>query len=134
MLQSFRKFGLSGLIPVVVWLFTQLFMTGVFLPTNAEAGIDSANAVLSGKVLICSPSGLKYVSLSEDGSIVEEKNDDPEFCPWYRHFADTPPLLLPSSWLISTGQADNEGAWTTVQTEGRYPLQNTRFQSRAPPL
>ncbi|MGO1120478.1 DUF2946 family protein [Rhodovibrionaceae bacterium A322] len=127
---------LFGLLPAVVWLLTQLMMTGVLLsaPSQAAASADPGSP-FSDSIVICTPNGLKYVTLGPDGTPVEVQDKDLGYCPWCRSFA-APVALAPAflDWAYSPLQR-GPLRWSLSETAPLLDLARAGpFHSRAPPL
>ena len=134
MFEKLRKYKAVSLAPVVVWLATQLLMTGFFWPISASAGVDQNDSVLSDRIVICTPAGLKSVALNEDGSLPDDLPGEEEECPWCLFFGNNSALAGPSvelqiSLSSSVETRCNPGAVTQKEQSAR-----SAFHSRAPPL
>lgn len=65
MFSRLRQFKRLSMVPVVLWLLLQFFMTGVLLPFQASASIGSDT---SEYFTICTSDGFKYATWNDDGS------------------------------------------------------------------
>jgi hypothetical protein len=73
MLKLLRQYKRLSLIPVMFWLMLKFFMTGVFLPLQAFANVDSDGPEY---FTVCTFDGLQYATWNDDGSFSYVSQDD----------------------------------------------------------
>lgn len=134
MFQSLRKFADLSLIPVVVWLFVQLAMTGVFSPANASTTDTLFETKFSNTIIICTDSGLKRITLNADGSLPQDAPDEENYCPWCMHFGKLPPLNTPTAWQMVPSALACDIIWVSNSDRCTGQNDSVHFHSRAPPL
>ncbi len=122
---------LLAFIPVAVWLFTQMVMTGGWSPGTAAIGA----AEYAGRpVVICTGEGLVTIYLDENGDPVEEDGvpvADP--CTWCMSFS-TPPTLVASGGVVPFAACAAGPAHFAPGRESlRAQAPPTRTRIRAPP-
>ena len=134
MFERLRKFGNLGYIPLVVWLFVQLSMTGLFSPASASAADAALEADFSNTIVICTSTGLKRITLEDDGSLPADAPDVSSFCPWCMHFGALPSMAPKQDWqpvsLVSTGGV----SWFAPDESCISNTPRSHFHRRAPPL
>ena len=134
MFNFLRKFNNLGLAPVVIWLFVQLAMTGMFLPANASTRDAQAQAGFSNTIVICTGIGLKSITLTADGSLPQDAPDKENYCPWCMQFGNLSPLNVPVTWQALEQELAGGVAWDLGNDKCTGQNANIHFQSRAPPL
>ncbi len=89
---------LFSFVPVVIWLFTQLVMTGGW-----SVGVSAiGSAEYAGQaIVICTGDGLVTIYLDEDGNPVEDEDGKTleTFCDWCVSFSVAPTLTAVAELL-----------------------------------
>ena len=123
-----RKLKFARALPAFAWLIMQMLMTGVFLPSSADAKIPG----LDSTVAICTPTGLKVISLADDPA--EPGETTWQECDWCQAFGNTAPLVR--SDTVSKVAFDFEKY--SFQPAGKHTAADRFFGNiraiRAPPL
>ena len=88
MQKIFQKLRPLGILPAFAWLIVQMLMTGVFLPSNADAEVTGFEP----STIICTPNGLQVLSLVEIPTEPAETSE--HICDWCQTFGNTAPLSL----------------------------------------
>ena len=124
-----------SILPALLWLLVQLSMTGLFAPASSYA--ETSNPLFSGTLIICTPTGIKYVSAAEfydeSGGTDQQPSNTAENCEWCMSFGNMPPLaaiqasvnhpIVPLAGLIG---------WPPFQAHF-LETQVTPFYGRGPP-
>lgn len=138
MLGGLRKIKNLSFVPAFLWLFTQLVMSGILLPSAASA--DGSDSLFSGKILICTPAGLKYVSAASLNLEAGEGSSPPGGtsgnsldCEWCLHFGNLGPLATPQYGLKLPPVTVVGKPFQAVSDITPRHTENWLFQGRAPP-
>ena len=137
-MKRLRKFSDFSILPVIVWLTLQIFLsTQTTQASPALAGVsgDGKNAATEYvEVVICTQYGFKTIKITADGAVPEEKKETSSDCRLCQSFctpaidlfrsADASPVIFSSIALLS---------FQTIQVHLQTP-ELSPFRSRAPPL
>jgi len=124
---------LFSFVPVVVWLFTQLVMTGGW---SAGASAIGSPEYAGQSVVICTGDGLVTIYLDENGNPVEDENGKTLAtpCEWCVGFS-APPTLTAATDLLDFDPREAGHLQFALVSNTRSPqaaLTNARI--RAPPI
>ncbi len=128
-----RPTRLFSIVPIVIWLFTQLVMTGGW-----SAGVSAiGSAEYAGQsIVICTGDGLATIYLDENGNPI--KGEDGKTlatpCDWCVGFS-APPTLTAATDLLDFSPCDaghSQFAWVSDERSPQAVITNARI--RAPPV
>ncbi len=122
------------LVPVLFWLITQLLMTGIITPVSASTTNNNLQNSQTAQIIICTPTGLKAVSLALDGSANDTPPETDVPCKWCVGFAKT---ILPASTLTDNLHGLQEVSplkWHINSDAAIIRDLERSFHIRAPPL
>ena len=134
MFKLLSKYSDLRLIPVLFWLVAQLLMTGIITPASAFVVNNSLQNSQASQVIICTPTGLKSISLVLDGSKTDTPAETDVPCKWCVGFAKT---VLPISPLVHTrhqSQVSSRLKWHISSDTVTILDLDHFFHIRAPPF
>ncbi|MFD2205549.1 hypothetical protein [Kiloniella antarctica] len=121
-------------MPVLFWLIAQLLMTGIVTPVSAlniDSQVQSSQIT---QVIICTPTGLKLVNLTQDSSPNDPSSETDVPCKWCVGFAKT---VLPTSPQINSlyrQQVASPLKWYISSDTATIPDLQRFSHIRAPPF
>jgi len=126
-----RATRLFSIVPVVIWLFTQLVMTGGWsVGASAIGSVEYAGQ----SIVICTGDGLVTIYLDENGNPVEDGSQEATPCSWCVGFS-APPTLTAATELLDLTPCDAGYLQFARVKDGRHAqaaITNARI--RAPPV
>ena len=126
-----RHLGPLSLLPVMAWLVLQLTMSSasavVVTPSSDNLSLAGSDVI---EIIICTPNGLKKVTMTSDGKIQEEVSIE---CPWCHMFQGLDSELSAYSKATDAEFSSHEIVFNSFieLTYGSIRCQN--FLSRGPP-
>lgn len=122
-----KNTGLT-LAPVLIWLFMQLAMTGVFAaqPSPYEKALNV--------VVMCTQFGYKTIVLNDDGSLPADAPNASNGCSWCAQVGGVPPTTLPAYWQPFPHRHSTNALWHIVAGSCTSAPNKDDFRIRAPPL
>ena len=123
-----RRANAALLLPAVLWVFTQLVMSGFILqPSVAQA--DGVRVIT-----ICSGTELTKITVDADGNPVKDIPAKKVTCPWCAQFAGVGPVPMPDMALVSAPCSDGQRIGVAQAHPSVISLSHTPYASRAPPF
>ena len=128
---TLRKARLFRFIPVAVWLFIQMVMTGVW---STGASAIGSPEYAGQAIVICTGDGLVTIYLDENGNPVEDGSKPPLPCTWCVGFSAPPTLIAPIDPLAFV--PGDAGCMVFAWVEDHLSAQETITNAliRAPPI
>ncbi len=128
-----RLTRLFSIVPIVIWLFTQLVMTGGW--SVGASAIGSAEYA-GQSIVICTGDGLVTLYLDENGNPIEGEDGKTlaKPCDWCVGFS-APPTLTAATELLDFTPCDAghlQFAWVSDERSPQAVITNARI--RAPPV
>lgn len=126
-----------AIVPALLWLIAQFVMTGfIAIPANASvkavAG-DSAIETLI-EVIICTPSGLKTISLGSEESPESDESGARPDCRWCQTFGHAPDIQV-ATFIEATVRFEQAHQYRVTNHSVIANQQFVSgFRSRAPPI
>jgi len=116
------------LLPTLLWIFTQLVMSGFILqPSAAQAGGLHT-------ITICSGTELTTITVDAEGNPVKDIPAKKVSCPWCAQFGGVAPTPAPDLTLIAAPCTGAERLSITQTQAPATGLSHSPYASRAPPL
>ncbi|GEM_PF-1664604 len=128
-----RPTRLFSIVPIVIWLFTQLVMTGGW--SVGASAIGSAEYA-GQSIVICTGDGLVTLYLDENGNPIEGEDGKTLAtpCDWCVGFS-APPTLTAATDLLDFAPCESgylQFAWISDERSPQAVITNARI--RAPPV
>ncbi len=123
-----------SLIPVFVWLFIQLLMTGILSPASASISTDGSGPEFSNEIVICTFSGLTSVSINDQGSKPDSDPREGQHCDWCLLFGNHAPVLGQPVWLDVTPDLETDIQRASVNETRAEQNETNGVHCRAPPV
>ncbi len=115
------------LLPALLWIFTQLVMSGFILqPSVAQAGGLHV-------ITICSGTKLTTLTVDANGKPVKDIPAKKVSCPWCAQFGGMGPVPAPDLAQVAAPSSDGHRI-AVPQGHLTTSLSFTHYASRAPPL
>ena len=122
-----RRASVVLLLPALLWVFTQLVMSGFILqPTIAQAGGLHS-------ITICSGTELTTITVDANGNPVKDIPAKKVSCPWCAQFAGIGPLPAPDLTLVALPDAEAQPLFLAQAQPAATGLSHSPYASRAPP-
>jgi len=112
----------------------QLLMAGVFGAVSVSAAVTGSGSGFSDRIVICTPSGLKSITLNDDGSVPEDTPGGSENCVWCMFSGNHAPLTSSPIELVVPSRLVIENLCDPIDEFHNGRTANNSFNSRAPPL
>ncbi len=116
-----------------MWLFAQLVATGAFLSVSTLVAAGKSSSGFLNKVVICTPSGPRFIVIGENGILPEETPGGENHCPWCLSFGKSTSLAVPEAWVNAPSSPAVRTAWILVSEICAQQNRSAFYNSRAPP-
>lgn len=126
-----------AIVPALLWLIAQFVMTGfIAIPANAsvQAVVGNSAPETLIEIIICTPNGLKTISLGSEEAPASDGSGAKPDCRWCQTFGHAPDIQVASVIEATVRFEQTHQYRATVRSVIANQQFVSGFRSRAPPL